>query len=252
MKKKTVVIMTACIVLLIGFPISLIANSIYGNPISAAVATSKIRSYVEETYPELDLVVPKATYNFKFSEYNSRVRSKTSEDTHFNIGWSRKGINDSYEYEIANYSTTIRRLTEEFDDAVEAIMKDQFLYETDIMVADMRKSTEDLSKLERDMELDIHNPPLPASLTVYILHEDVSYEFLSSRLLELHQLMEENKIPISSYTVVVSEPVPEGEKPDPDGASNHLIDFPVEKIASGNLIETIKAHQKEWEKENSK
>lgn len=111
---------------------------------------------------------------------------------------------------------------------------------------------EDFSELERDMELDIHNPPLPASLTVYILHEDVSYEFLSSRLLELHQLMEENKIPISSYTVVVREPIPEGEKSNLDGASNYLIDFPVEELASENLIKTIKAHQKEWEKENSK
>lgn len=125
MKKKTVVIMAACIALLIGFPVSLIASSIYGNPISAALATSKIRSYVKETYPELDLVVPKAKYNFKLSEYKSHVRSKTSGDTHFDIGWSRRGINDSYEHEIANNFTTFRRLRDEFNDAVESIMKDR-------------------------------------------------------------------------------------------------------------------------------
>lgn len=40
-------------------------NSFYGNPISAAFATSKIKAYVNNTYPDLDLEVPHAVYNFK-------------------------------------------------------------------------------------------------------------------------------------------------------------------------------------------
>ena len=252
MKKRVVRIVVILIVLMVVFFIGSIVSAFYGNPIEASIATSKIRTYVEETYPELDLEGPKATYNFKFDHYNSHVRSKTSGDTHFDIGWSKKGINDSYEYEIANYFTTFERLSEEFDTAVESILKEKFSYETDMMFADLGKNLEDFSELKRDMELDIHNPPIPASLTVYILNEDASYEFLSSRLLELHQLMVDNDIPISNYTVIIREPIPEGGKPKWDGESNYLTDFPVEKIASLDLIETIKAHQKDWEEEHSK
>lgn len=221
-----------------------------GNPISAAIATSKIRAYVKETYPSMDLEVPRANYNFKDSDYYSHVRSTSSIDTAFRVGYRKGKISDDYPFEVANRFSTYRRISMEFDKAVEDILKAEFPYDTSILIADFNKSEEDFDKLTLDMELDINNPPIPAYLTVYIVNKEVSYEFLQDRLLELHKIMENHKIPISIYTVVVKEPLIEGElKGDPHGKQIYLFDFPEELILEPNLIENIKAHQKQWEEE---
>jgi hypothetical protein len=232
----------------IGFIVNLI-TSFYGNPVTAAIATSKIRTYVEDTYPNMDLDVPKANYNFKFTEYVSHVESKTSMDTRFMVAWSKGRIYDSYEGDVAKRYTTFERLQHEFTKIVEDIIEKEFHYETSIVFADLGKAEVGLSSLALDMPLDISNPPLPAALTIYILSNEISYEYLSARILELYGIMEEHQIPIDVFSVVIEEPLPEGEKSAPGGQSIHLLDFPTEKIMSENLIETMKEHQDAWENE---
>lgn len=56
-----------------------------------------------------------------------------------------------------------------------------------------------------------------------------------------------------SYSVVIQEPKSEDkDKPQAQGESLHLLDFPVEKIESENLIDVIKDHQAQWEAEHEK
>lgn len=246
MNKKLILKITAgTTALLIIIFIFMIFNAFMGNPISAAIATTKIKEYVEETYPNLELDVPKAGYNFKGSSYYSMVESKISKDTRFSIAWSKGRIEDSYEYEVENHFTTYRRLSEEFDKAVTDIIIKDFPYETSILFADIGKGNDEFKKLVLDMELDITNPPISTSLTIYILSQDVSYEFLEARLIELHNLMEEHHIPLDYYSVVIQEQLPEEEKVTSDQDSIYLSDFPVDKILSDDLIETMKEHQKE-------
>lgn len=253
MKGSTIVriILIGIILLVIGFAFSFF-NAFYGNPISAAIATSKIRSYVKETYPEMNLEVPKATYNFKFDEYNSYVKSKTSVDTCFYVSVSNGKINDRYEIEVINKNNTFERLQKELDQTIGEILLKEFPYETSILIADFYTKDSDFSRLTLDMPFEITNLPFGVSLTVYILSNDISYENLKVKITELSKIMEKHNIPVDLFTVVLEEPMPEGEKAAPDGESLHLIDFPVEKLSEPNLIEAIKAHQKEWESLHSK
>ncbi len=256
MKRKRIhwstVIFIAVLLLFVGFIASIIM-AFYGNPITAVIATAKIRNYVEDTYPNMDLEVPKAGYNFKFEEYISHVESKTSPDTHFDVSWVKGKIYDTYESFVTRRGNTFDRLSREFRDRVEQIIQKEFLYTTSILLVDLGKEEQNISHLTLDMPLDPSNPPMPANLTIYILSNDVSYEFLSARLQELQSIMEENKIPIATYSVVVEEPLIEGEeKAAPDGENIYLYDFPSEKISSDNLVEVIKEHQKTWEANNSK
>lgn len=227
-------------------------NSFYGNPVSAAIATSKIKSYVNHTYPDLNLEVPSATYNFKTQGYYSQVKSGTSPDTCFSVSWSDGGLYDTYEYDVEKRDMTYRRLQTELDKTVEGIIQTELPYETSILLADFVLKEGDTNSLKLDMPLDIKNPPLPVSLTVDILTDEISYENLSARLLELSDLMKEYEIPVALFSVIIQEPAAGGEKAAPEGQSLYLYDFPSEKITEPDLIASIKEHQKEWEEENNK
>lgn len=236
----------------VGFIANLVI-AFYGNPISSAIATKKIRTYVSETYPNMELKVPKAVYNFKFDEHISHVKSKTSQDTHFDVSWVRGKIYDSYENFVTGRVNTFDRLSREFSDKVEQVIQKEFPYKTSILFADLGKEEQNIEFLTLDMPLDLSNPPMHAELVIYILSHDASYEFLSTRILELQQLMQKNNIPIDNYSVVVEEPLIEGEeKAAPDGERIYLYDFPSDKISSDNLIEVIKEHQKTWEASHQK
>jgi len=240
------IIIIVIVILIIGFIINIV-TSFYGNPVTAAIATSKIQAYVDKTYPNNDFEVPKANYNFKFEEYVSHIQSKTSADTRFSVAWSRGRINDSYEGDVVKRYTTYERIQHEFSKAVEDIIVKEFPYETSILFVDLGKAEIGLESLMLDMPLDINHPPLPAELTIYILSNETSYEFLSARLLELYEIMQKHQIPINMYSIVIEEPMPEGEKAIPGGESIYLLDFPTENIESVNLIETMKEHQMIWE-----
>lgn len=196
--------------------------------------------------------ISKAQYNFKNKDYFCIIQSKEIKDMRFQISYSGKKFRDSYEYDVIGKYQTFVRLSNEFDKKVEELIKSAFPYPTDILIADFEKNDDNFSNLTLDMPLDITNPPYPAYLTVYILSEEISYDILSARLLELHNLMQKNRIPIKLYTVVIEEPMPDGEKAAPGGKDLHLFDFSVEKLESEDLIAAIKKHMQIYEEEHEK
>jgi hypothetical protein len=248
MKKKTYfnIFLAITAFLLISFLFS-IYNSFKGNPLSAKIADTKIRAYVNKTYPTLDLTVSETKYNFKDTAYFSRVQSKNSQDTCFTVSYCNGTVTDDYEYEVANKFTTYRRLSDLFNKDVENIISKDFPYVTSIVIADYGKGEIDLNKLILDMPYDIKNPPVPASLVVNCLSDEVTYEVLSKRLLELKAIMDNHHIPISIYSLVL-EPSVEKARNSGDN-SLYLYDFPAEKIDNNNLINEIKKHQTAWEQE---
>lgn len=256
MKRKRIqwstVIFIVVLLLIVGFIASFIM-AFYGNPITSVIATAKIRHYVEDTYSDMDLEVPKANYNFKFVEYVSHVSSKSSQDTRFSVSWSDGKINDSYEEDVIGRYTTYDRINREFSEKVEEIIGREFPYQTSILFATLGEEEEDYDMLSLDMVLDVKEPPMPAKLVIYIMNDEVSYDFLIARLLELDQLMGKYEIPIDQYTVVIEEPLIEGEeKPKPNGNSIHLLDFPAKNLKSADLLSVIKEHQRIWEEQHEK
>lgn len=234
--------------------VGIIANIVmafYGSPVTKIYATWQIRDYVEKTYPDMNLEVPKAGYNFKFGEYVSHVQSPTSADTKFSVSWKKGEIYDYYEMDVLKRDTTYRRLQEELSNIVEEAISREFPYQTSIVFADAVKSTGDFSMLTLDMPLDTMTVPLPTSLVVYYYHEQLDYDVFSKILIELSDIMNRNNIRIDYYSVVMEETPEEGEKPT-SGDKIHLFDFPAEKIVSDNLAEDIKMHMEVWESEHEK
>lgn len=258
-KKKIVLVITGGFILgLFAFILSIIF-AFTGNPISAAIANHKINDYIKKEYAfitDLDYKEKKSTYNFKFNYYGKYVQSKSSEDTGFYVYYNEGEIEDNYDNCVEGMLNTYSRLEEQFDDAVEKIIDENFPHKTDMVLANFYKG--DLEnglkdKLTLDMTLDINNIPLDTELSVYLFSDEISYEALHDRLVEVHQLMKENNLDFEIYSIVIEEPISEDEeKPKHKGQNIHLLDFPTESMNAENLIEVIKAHQLQWEMEHEK
>jgi hypothetical protein len=237
--------------MILGFMVSAVV-SFFGNPITKMIATSQIRSYVEKNYQDMDLVVAKAGYNFKFRHYVSNVQSTTSVDTSFSVNWRKGKIDDSFEINVLKHNKTYRRLEKELSDIVEETIGKEFLYQTSIVGVDLDKSMSDFSNLTLDMPLDTEKIPLPTTLTIYFYDDKINYEVFSERLKELYDIMNENNIRIDFYTVVMEEPSVDGEKPKSSGEAIYLNDYPADKLSSQTLAEDIKKYIAAWEREHEK
>ncbi len=251
-KSKILKILIGVVTLIFFALILSVINGFFGNPLSATIATHRIRAYVNETYPNMDLEISRAKYNFKFSKYYSKVESNTSQDTNFSVSWTKGNINDDYEYEVKNHFTTYRRLQDELDHTVEEILEREFPYDTSIEFMDFSKDS-DFSLLQMDMKMDASNPPLPTTLTVYILSKDINYDILIERIRELNNIMDKNEIHVDFYSVVLEQPlIEEEEKSAQDGERLYLYDFPAENVQKQDLIGLIKQHQSDWEESHTK
>ncbi|MDF2541468.1 MAG: hypothetical protein K0S47_1186 [Herbinix sp.] len=249
-KKLLKILAAATAFFIIGF-ILYVVNSFTGNPVSANIATAKIKTYVAKNYPDQQLTISQAHYNFKDSSYSSVVQSETSEDTCFRVSWNRGKLSDDYPYEVANHFTTYRRLTEEFDQTVQEILINEFPYETTIVIADLAKRDMDMASLTLDMPFDITSLPSGTQLVVYLLSEERSYKVLAKRLLELNDIMKKHQIRIDLYSLVLEEPMDETEKPT-SGESLYLFDFPADQLTTEHLDQILQEHQIQWEKEGEK
>lgn len=247
----SVVVLAVFLLIIFGFIISLI-TSFYGNPITKIIASSQMRSYVEKNYPDMDLEVSKAGYNFKFGDYVSHAQSTTSIDTGFSVNWHKGAIDDNYEIDVVKRYNTYQRLQRELSILVEDTIAREFPYKTSIVFADADKSTDDFSDLTLDMPLDTETIPFSTTLTIYFYHDKINYEEFCERLLELSDIMKRNRIRIDYYSMVMEEPSEDGEKPNSSGKSIYLYDYPAERLASATLVEDIMEHMAKWEKEHEK
>lgn len=250
MEKKIILVALAIILcVFIGF-VAFVANSIFGNPISAATATAKIAEHIESNYPGHDFEIPKASYNFKTGAYVSVVKSKSSQDTYFAVSWTRGDVGDNYETEVASKYTTFRRLNSEINQVLRDIVGSEYPYSTSMVLVDFDKGYGEFDSLELDMSFDFHNPPMDPSLTVWLASEEQSYEILALRLVELHGLMERRNIPIASYSIRLESPDSEPSKGEGPKDEVLVFDFPAEAISQENLAEILYQHHLQYEWRN--
>lgn len=253
-KKWRVAAVTATVVL-IG-AVLFLTNAFTGNPISAAIADRYIDRYIEEKYgflPELDYKETNASYNFKLGKYGKYIQSKSSQDTGFWAGYHDGACMDEYESYVEGRFNTWNRLNREFDKRIQAIIAEQFPYETDMVLGGLGGNAGDMKdSLQVDMELDIHNLPLPGTLTAYILTDEVNKVFLSHRILELTGIMKKNQIQIDYYSVIVEEPRDEEGR---WGAAIHTYEIPysdIEGKTAEELVPVIEAQIERQEAEDAK
>lgn len=246
-KRKFSTILAVIAVLILVYFIVSAVTSITGDPITAAIATSDIKSYVQGNYPDKDFEISHASYNFKFSHYSSLVKSRISRDTYFHVSWRKGKIYDDYEYEVANGFNIYERLQKELEEVIEKILTEEFPYKVSLMIAEISIGEDAMKKLVLDMDLDIHHPPRQTELTLWMVDPDISTEGLMDRLMEIHGLMVKHDIPMDVYSLRIMK---NEEKPSEE--DNHLYDFPAEKITDEGLKDAVIEHKRLMDENDAK
>jgi hypothetical protein len=82
------------------------------------------RQYIAENYPDLNLELEKARYDFKSSNYYVHVKSSTGIDTHFTLRLSGSGKfeHDDYDYRVVQKFNTFERIGAEYGQAVRNVI----------------------------------------------------------------------------------------------------------------------------------
>lgn len=227
--------------------------SFAGDPISGMIAEREIRAYVAQTYPGMTLTVDDARYSFKTAAYSCYVHSPDSEDTAFYVTWKGGEIgNDSYAWDVKGGLNTFARIDRVVDEAVEAIVAREFSHPADLVIATLQDGPDGFSSLTLDMQVDIHDPPLPIHVTIWIQPEDdPAYDTMAERLLELRALMDAHGIPVAAYSMMLDAKRDEdGGKADP-AQDVAVFDFPADEVIDdGTLAERLEQHHRAWEEEH--
>jgi hypothetical protein len=220
-----------------------LANSFTGNPLSNGLAKKAAQHYIDSRYSDLDLRVVKSIYNFKDGFYYALVQSNISQDTVFNIYIDSYGNvrSDDYAYEVENNFTTFRRLEEELREKAVEMIDCELDYDFDYIAFRFIEEA-NLMMLERDMQLDSHNPPLPITIDVTLFSDDVSYNKIAEVAKALEAILFENNIPVVNYNIRI---LPLSDKPqNKDQAvswvnSLSVSDFPAAQMSAENLPQVI-------------
>lgn len=231
----------------------LFVNSFTGNPVSKFLARRAAKRYVHENYNALGLVVESVYYNFKFGEYGVRVQSQISEDTAFSIRFDSFGTveGDNYATEVANNFTTWRRLSERLRIQATEMIRNRLDYDfsfTSIRFVEENSADAGRSKLQRDMALDIHSPPLPLEADVVIYTDDLSYDKIAEVAKAVGATLIEQNVPISRYSVRL---IPLANKPAQENqavswANSLSVDeFPAERMAEKDLPQAMAQFEQE-------
>lgn len=246
--KKLIITVTGAILLV--FVISAI-NSFKGNPISKVLAKKAAGKYIEEQYSDLDLEIKKVYYNFKFKHYGVVVQSKTSEDTCFTIYTDGIGNIDHDDYEntvVNNYNTWIR-LNQELDERANELISSELDYTfgtVSIQFFENSKNGQDLLKLQKDMKLNIKNPPFPLELYVVVFTEEVSYSKIAEIAKATEKVLKDHSISIESYSVRL---IPMSDKPKNENEavswenSIAVNNFPDELMSEKNLPAVMEEYE---------
>ncbi|MBU5256984.1 hypothetical protein [Tissierella praeacuta] len=191
-------------ILLIG-GILFITNAFVGNPISAKIAEKTINQYVKENYSFLDLEVEKPIYNFKFNEYISKAKSRTSIDTKFNIYYRNGKVHhDNYESFVLKKFNTIERFSHEYTDFAKRIIAKELRYEknnTRVMY-DKTIYENGNDALQLDMKFD-KSLPIDAEVNIGVDVENVTIENIAKILIDAHKAFIKNSCYFKKYGLFI-------------------------------------------------
>ena len=189
-----------------------VANALFGNPISKAIASRSAERYLREHYSDMDLEITKTVYSLKEGYYYVYVESPSSVDTHFVLMMSSLGElrYDDYESVTSGRNTAVR-INREYTDRVDAVLDSaSFLYSVKIGFGEITfKMPENIaptdhainmSELIPDKDYDLYElGSLAGKLTLYIEDKTVSVERLAEILLGIRAAFDDAGL--SFYTV---------------------------------------------------
>ncbi len=140
MKKKIVIIAAAAVLTVLLAIACIVANAIFGNPISRLVSREAAEAYVSENYPEKGYEIEDVRYSFKDSYYHAYVSSEQYIDGDFTVYINAFGKiqRDDYEYRVIEHGNVADRLFFEYKaKADEVLESEDFPYECHIAYGDL-------------------------------------------------------------------------------------------------------------------
>ena len=121
MKTKIVKIIAAAVAVLLTAGVLFVYNAFCGNPISAAVAGSRIRKHIDTQYPGHHYQISSPSYDFKMGGYTCAVTDPDSADRSFTARYDEGKVYDTYE-DMMNKSNVLDRLDSEFREALRPLI----------------------------------------------------------------------------------------------------------------------------------
>lgn len=204
-KNKIMKIFAGLVAILLIGGILFITNAFVGNPISAKIAEKTIKQYIKENYSFLDLQVEKPFYNFKFGEYVTRAKSRTSIDTNFNIYYRNGKVQyDDYESSVLQMFNTIQRLSDEYTDVAKRIIAKELEYEknnTRVMY-DRNVYENGNGALQLDIKFD-KSLPMDAEVNIGIDVQDTTLEDIAEILIDAHKAFVKNNCYFKKYGLFI-------------------------------------------------
>ncbi len=204
-KTRILKIFAGLIAIILISGILFITNAFAGNPISAKIAEKTVNQYVKENYSFLDLEVEKPIYNFKFNEYISKAKSRTSIDTKFNIYYRNGKVHhDNYESSVLKMFNTIERFSDEYTDLAKRIIAKELGYEKNNTRVMYDKTVYENGKdaLQLDMKFD-KSLPIDTEVTIDIDAENTSLEDIARILIDAHKAFIKNNCYFKKYGLFI-------------------------------------------------
>lgn len=232
----------------------LFANGLVGNPISRFIVNRSARQHVAATYPDMNLELEQARYDFKSSNYYVHVKSSTSVDTHFTLRFTASGVlhYDDYEFRVVGGSNTFERINSEYSLALRAVIdSDDFPYNSHIYFSRITpyhdhkdygpKYGLKLELLELDKVYDVMDLAKTAGhIVLYIEDEEVTMTKAAEVLLGVKNILDSKDI--SFYAIDFELIKPRGdEKPALDEPRVYIREFLCDDIYEEGLVERVAA-----------
>ncbi|WP_297136998.1 YfjL-like protein [Terrisporobacter sp.] len=244
------------------------ANGLLGNPISKTISNNSAKEYIEKNYPNMDLNISDAFYNFKTGTYDSEVKSPTSKDTHFYLSISSLGkiTYNSYENDVVDRYNTFNRINESYSSKMEKVFdSNDFPYESeinfgaimDIENLEINKNNGltypiygiDLKKLELDKDYDMYEMGKKAGhIVFYAEDEEITVKKASEILLNIKNILDKKNISFYAIDFILEKPRNEEGTPSSDDASIRIEHFLYEDIYEENLEQRISKAEKDLKK----
>lgn len=258
MKKSMIAILIVIFIIIITICL-LIANALFGNPISKMIAKNSAESYIEQAYPEQDFLIEDVIYNFKTGYYDANIKSESSIDTHFTVSISLNKVTyDSYEDNVLSGWNTYTRIDHEYNQLVEQVFSSSnFPLESEIDFGTIELFPEDniqqydvadygivLEDLELDKDYDVKKIAETAGHIVYYAQdEDVSFDKAAELLLLLKRELDGANIPFYAIDFNLEKPRTDDGSRDED-MTIYTVHFLYDDIYEEGLTERLKEANK--------
>jgi len=256
-RKKVLIAISIILLVLAGFGLWLYLL-FQGSLLKKLVMTKNAGQYVAMFYPDEDLEVDFATYDFKTGMYSCRVHAPSGGDLYFDVYRNSKGeMTDDFGIRVLQKENTILRLGIALNDYLDAFLAKNFPHRTSLVLCDASTEITDRirDRLRISMPFSAADYPIPSEMTVWVetAGEEPTWEELAERLRELRAVTKEEFPFVTSYSMSIQEPYVEidgGYAPADYSKGVSVYGVPADIIETPKLEAWLENERLRQEKEN--